>query len=129
MPKSGPLLLWIPILLSLLNISCQSPTTSISVSPEVLDVGIKTSNDSIFGTYWVKNTGKNPLRISQIETDCDCLIPNIPLKSSIVPGDSIAIKILFQNPQYLGFFRRVIEIHANVDNTPKVCLFLGEIQR
>jgi hypothetical protein len=66
------------------------------------------------------NTGKAPLIISQVKSDCGCTTPVWP-KEPIKPGKSNYIKAIFNPLNYKENFNKTITIYAN---TPGGRIFL-----
>lgn len=75
-------------------------------------VKAETPNTTVFT---VKNVGKNPLIIENVEASCGCTTPKKPEKP-ILPGQSDVIEVTFKsNPGQLGGQKKVVTVTANTE--------------
>lgn len=72
------------------------PTTSIEFSETTFDYGTITEGEKVEHIYKFKNTGKEPLVISNAKGSCGCTVPDWP-KDPIAPGDAGEIKVVFNS--------------------------------
>jgi hypothetical protein len=72
------------------------PTTSIKFDEEVYDWGTVNDGDKVTHVFKFKNTGKEPLIISNAKGSCGCTVPEWP-KDAIAPGKSGEIKVVFDS--------------------------------
>ena len=66
------------------------------------------------GTYEFvfKNTGNEPLILSQPKSSCGCTVPEWP-KRPILPGDTDVIKVTYKNTDRPGSFSKYVTIFSN----------------
>jgi len=73
-----------------------------------------------------KNTGKEPLVLSAVNTTCGCTVPEWP-RDPILPGASAAVKVTY-NAANAGDFTKVITVQSNAF-TPTASLTIhGEVK-
>jgi hypothetical protein len=75
---------------------------------EVKDFLIEEVSDIVFS---LKNTGKNPLVIQQIESSCGCTVPEWD-KQPVTTGKSAKIQVRII-PKESGLFNKTITVHCN----------------
>ena len=71
------------------------PTTSIQFKEEVHDFGTVDVNSENNYSFEFKNTGTEPLTISNARGSCGCTVPNWP-KEPIMPGETGTIDVIYR---------------------------------
>ena len=68
-----------------------------------------------------KNTGNEPLILSQPKSSCGCTVPEWP-KKPILPGETDVIKVTYKYTDRPGSFSKYVTIFSNakVNNTVKI---------
>lgn len=81
------------------------------------------------GTYEFKfkNTGKEPLIITDAKGSCGCTVPTYPKNTPIKPGESEAIKVTYDTKR-AGNFTKTVTIHSNAKTPEKVITIKGMVQ-
>lgn len=87
----------------------------------VLDKGADCSFDFHF-----KNTGKEPLILTNCQASCGCTTPVCP-KEPIAPGASSSIRVKYDSNR-VGVFNKSITISSNAKNSPLVLTIKGKIE-
>ncbi|MBC7885848.1 MAG: DUF1573 domain-containing protein [Saprospiraceae bacterium] len=72
------------------------PLTSMKFEEETYDWGKVMDGDKVTHIFKFKNTGKEPLIISNAKGSCGCTVPEWP-KDAIAPGKSGEIKVVFDS--------------------------------
>lgn len=72
------------------------PLTSIKFEEETHDWGTLMDGEKMTHVFKFKNTGKEPLLISNAKGSCGCTVPDWP-KEAIAPGKSGEIKVVFDS--------------------------------
>lgn len=72
------------------------PTTTIEFSEMVHDFGEITEGEHVKYSFKFKNTGSEPLIVSDAKGSCGCTVPDWP-REPIAPGASAEIKIEFDS--------------------------------
>ena len=77
------------------------------------------------GTYEFvfKNTGNEPLILSQPKSSCGCTVPEWP-KRPILPGDTDVIKVTYKNTDRPGSFSKYVTIFSNAKTNKEVKLYI-----
>ena len=98
----------------------------IEFTKEVHDYGKLNYAGDPFCTFDFKNTGNEPLIISNVKRSCGCTVPTWP-KEPIVPGATGTIKVKYDTKRP-GPINKSITITSNAINTPtKVLRIKGEV--
>ncbi|HOY30795.1 MAG TPA: DUF1573 domain-containing protein [Bacteroidales bacterium] len=91
----------------------QTNSPVISFDKLVHDYGtIKQGSD---GTceFTFKNTGKEPLILSNVKSSCGCTVPTWP-KDPIIPGQSGVIKVVYDTKR-VGIISKTITVISNAE--------------
>jgi hypothetical protein len=80
------------------------------------------------GTYEFafKNTGKEPLLLTNVRSSCGCTVPEWP-KNPINKGEEAKIKIRY-NTKITGTFSKSISVYSNAGETPIVLVIKGKVE-
>ena len=81
------------------------------------------------GTYEFrfKNTGKEPLIITDAQGSCGCTVPTYPKNIPIKPGDSEVIKVTYDTKRP-GNFTKTVTLHSNAKTPEKVLTIKGVVE-
>ena len=81
------------------------------------------------GTYdfKFKNTGKEPLIITDAKGSCGCTVPTYPKNVPIKPGESEVIKVTYDTKR-AGNFTKTVTIHSNAKTPEKVITIKGHVE-
>ena len=102
--------------------------TTVEVISEKINIGQVPPNGKATAIFQLKNTGKSSLKIEELITDCDCTAANVT-ETEILPGDTAKIFVSYNKNNIPGFFHRVIQVDANIEKSPIMLTFRGEIDR
>lgn len=72
------------------------PLTTIEFGESTYDFGEVMEGDKVNHKYTFKNTGSEPLIISNAKGSCGCTVPNWP-RNPIAPGESAEIDVTFDS--------------------------------
>ena len=78
------------------------------------------------GTYEFKfkNSGTEPLIISDAKGSCGCAVPTYPKNVPILPGESQVIKVTYDTKR-AGSFSKTVSINSNAKTPQKVITIKG----
>jgi|SRR3954464_5657205 hypothetical protein len=81
------------------------------------------------GTYEFKfkNTGKEPLIITDAQGSCGCTVPTYPKNVPIKPGESQVIKVTYDTKRP-GNFTKTVTLHSNAKTPEKVLTIKGVVE-
>jgi len=81
------------------------------------------------GTYEFrfKNTGKEPLIISEAHGSCGCTVPTYPKNVPIMPGNVEFIKVTYDTKR-AGSFTKTVTINSNAKTPSKVITIKGVVE-
>ncbi|MBT8327521.1 MAG: DUF1573 domain-containing protein [Bacteroidia bacterium] len=89
------------------------------VDTKTVDLGNMKSGELKSEAFTITNTGKNPLLIKRVESDCTCAILN-DLKTRIGAGESITVRAQLDTLFKQGRQSKTITIYTNDPLNPKV---------
>lgn len=93
---------------------------------ELHDFGtIKQGGDGTI-EFKFKNTGKEPLVISNAQGSCGCTVPKWP-KEPIAPGKSDVIKVTYDTKR-VGGFNKTVTLTSNAKTQTKVLTIKGNVE-
>ncbi len=72
-----------------------------------------------------KNTGKEPLVISNVQTSCGCTVPEWT-RDPIAKNKSGIVKVHY-NTSIIGNFRKTIFVYSNANNSPITLVIKGSV--
>ncbi|CAN5564853.1 hypothetical protein BH10BAC1_BH10BAC1_01080 [soil metagenome] len=117
------------VLLSMITASAQDNTSPPPAPVSLAQIKFDTETHD-FGTieyagngtyeFKFKNTGKEPLIISDAKGSCGCTVPTYPKNIPIKPGETQIIKVTYDTKR-AGGFTKTVTVTSNA-NTPSVVL-------
>ena len=87
------------------------PKTQMKFKESTYNFGSVTDGEKVEHTYKFKNTGNDPLIISNAQGSCGCTVPQWP-KEPIAPGKSGEIKVVFDSKGKVGKQNKTVTITA-----------------
>lgn len=103
------------------------PTTTIQYAEEKFDFGVTDEGEIVKHIYKFKNTGSEPLLISNCKGSCGCTVPTWP-KEPIPPGASGEIKVEFNSKGKPGRQSKRVTVTANTVPTETFIEITGEVR-
>lgn len=82
--------------------------------------------DVVTYIFKFKNTGKAPLIISNVLTQCGCTVPEWP-KEPILPGKKGEIKATFNSSGKMGAQNKVVTIQSNASNATTTVTIVANV--
>ena len=98
----------------------------ISFVTEVIDYGTIEHNADGNREFKFKNTGKEPLIITNCQGSCGCTVPTWP-KEPIKPGASSSIKVHYATDR-IGQFEKTVTVTSNAKTASKVIKIKGVVK-
>ena len=92
---------------------------------EVIDYGTIEHNANGEREFKFKNTGKEPLIISNARGSCGCTVPTWP-KEPIMPGESNVIKVKYSTDR-VGHFSKTVTLSSNAKTPTKTLTIQGNV--
>ncbi|MCF6367108.1 MAG: DUF1573 domain-containing protein [Bacteroidales bacterium] len=74
-----------------------------------------------------KNTGADPLIITNVKSSCGCTVPTYP-KEPVAKGKKAIISVKYDTKR-IGTFHKTITVYSNAKNSPVELHIKGEVQR
>ncbi len=102
------------------------PTTVMTFTETEFNFGKVKAGEKVQHEYTFKNTGKEPLVISNAKGSCGCTVPVWP-KEPIAPGASGKIKVEFDTKGKSGMKTNQVTITANTDPVQSIIQIKGEV--
>lgn len=110
------------LLFSAVSLQAQTPATDAKVTPakgpkikfteEVKNFGEIKQGDVVKHVFSFKNTGTEPLILSNVATTCGCTASNWP-KEPIMPGKTASIEASFNSAGKIGQQNKVLTVYSN----------------
>jgi hypothetical protein len=86
----------------------------VELTNTTINFGRVTQDKTLTSDFWVKSVGDDTLRITLLWSGCGCT--EIPLPdSTIAPGDSLALRIIFSTGKFQGLVTKKPELRTNAD--------------
>jgi len=112
--KSKLLLLFAAVTFSISAIAQQGPKIEFLAKDNTIDYGkVSKDTDSGIRTFEFKNTGDQPLIITNVQSTCGCTVPSKP-KEPIAPGKIGKIDVKYN--MNAGPIRKTITVESNAVN-------------
>ncbi|MDR1792575.1 MAG: DUF1573 domain-containing protein [Bacteroidales bacterium] len=93
----------------------------------VHDYGTIFEGDDGSCVFVFKNTGKEPLVLSNVQSSCGCTVPTWP-KEPIMPGKKAEIKVVY-NTHRVGGINKTVTVYSNAASNPSIVLRItGTVQ-
>lgn len=102
------------------------PKTVMSFGQQSYDFGTVNEGEIVKRTFKFKNTGKEPLIISNAQGSCGCTVPKWP-REPIAPGASSEITVEFNSDKKTGKRNQQVTITANTEPANTVISLTGEV--
>lgn len=104
-----------------------SPATTIKFEEESFDFGMTNEGSHVVHVFKFKNTGTEPLIISNARGSCGCTIPTWP-KDPVAPGATGEIKVDFDTAGKPGNQSKRITVVANTNPTETYLTIQGIVR-
>lgn len=102
------------------------PKTTISWNEELYDFGKIKQGDVVSHTFTFKNTGENPLQITNIKPSCGCTTPNWS-KDPVAPGAEGTVELKFNSAHKSGTQIKSVTLYMNTEPMVRTLTFKGEV--
>ena len=100
----------------------------IEVTPLTYQYGVITQGNAGYATFVVKNTGVEPLFLTDCRPSCACLVPEWD-SEAIMPGENSIIRVRYDT-QRIGIINKSITIKSNAINEAQLIVRVsGEVKR
>ncbi len=101
-------------------------STTVQMIDSVYDFGTIAEGQNIEFSYRFKNTGSNPLIVSNATASCGCTVPEKP-EAPIKPGETGFIKVKFNSEGRAGAAHKVVNVLANASPAFPELVLKGEV--
>jgi hypothetical protein len=99
----------------------------ITFEKEVHDFGVIEYAGNGTYEFKFKNTGKEPLIISNAKGTCGCTVPTYPKDVAIKPGESQVIKVTYDTKR-AGNFTKTVTVSSNAKTPEKILTIKGKVE-
>ncbi len=103
------------------------PTTTIEFADTKHDYGVIEQGEKVSHIFTFKNTGNEPLVLSNVKPSCGCTTPKWT-KEPIAPGGEGEIMVEFDSKGKSGKQTKTVTITANTDPATTILTITGDIQ-
>jgi len=98
----------------------------ITFETETIDYGTIKQGEEGTREFKFKNTGKEPLVISNARGSCGCTVPTWP-KEPVMKGQTGILKVHYDTKR-VGAFTKTVTIESNAKTSPKVVTIKGTVE-
>lgn len=102
-------------------------TTMVFEDGQVYDYGTINAGEKVKYSYKLKNTGSEPLIISNCKGSCGCTVPVCPT-APIAPGETAEIPVEFDSKGKNGPDTKTVTITANTNPSQTILTIKGEVK-
>lgn len=103
------------------------PTTSIQFTEEIHDFGTVKQDSENQHIFKFKNTGNEPLIISNARGSCGCTVPRYP-KDPIPPGGTGEIEVTYKPGKQKGNQTKTVTVTANTEPSNTVVKITANVE-
>ena len=103
-----------------------APPTSVQIIDSVYDFKKVKEGDIVEYNYRFKNTGTNPLVITEAQASCGCTVPEKP-EHPIAPGEIGFIKVKFNSDHRPGEAHKTITVTSNARPEFPILILKGTV--
>ena len=103
-----------------------APPTTVQIIDSVFDFGKVTDGEIVEFSYRFKNTGTQPLIVSNASASCGCTVPEKP-EAPIKPGETGFIKVKFSSEGRVGVAHKTVTVLSNASPAFPELLLKGEV--
>lgn len=107
------------------QIIIKDPTT-VQIIDSSYNFGKVADGEIVTYNYRFKNTGSNPLIVTNVSTSCGCTIPEKP-EQPIKPGETGFIKVKFNSEHRVGNAHKIVTVSSNAEPAFPELLLMGEV--
>lgn len=104
------------------------PITSIEFESKKHTFSDAVSGDKIEAVFKFKNTGNEPLIISDVKTSCGCTASNYP-REPVAPGESAEIEAVFDTAGKTGAQTKNVTVMTNTNPSSNVLIIEGTVDK
>ena len=91
------------------------PTTVMAFTETTFDFGTVNEGEKVAHTYKFKNTGNEPLILSDAKGSCGCTVPNDWPREAIAPGASGKFTVKFNSRGKKNVVQQTVTVTANTE--------------
>jgi hypothetical protein len=102
------------------------PPTTVQLIDSVYDFGTIKEGDVVSFSYRFKNTGNNPLEVSDVMASCGCTVPEKP-EAPVAPGEIGFIKVKFNSDRKPGEAHKTVTVVSNANPEFPTLLLKGTV--
>ena len=108
------------------SVNVFTDSTTVQMIDSVYDFGKITDGEKVEFSFRFKNTGKNPLIVTNATASCGCTVPEKP-DEPIKPGETSFIKVVFNSQGKSGKVIKGVTITSNAYPSFPVLQLQGEV--
>lgn len=114
------------LFLCIINISQAQSGAQITFETPTFDFGEIPEGPKVETFFKFKNTGNEPLIISNAKGSCGCTVPQWP-KDPILPNQEASIKVVYNTAGRLGNFIKSVTLTSNAINATERINIKGKV--
>ena len=100
----------------------------IEYEESVFDFGTVKEGDIVEHSFTFKNTGSQPVILSQVAASCGCTTPDYT-KTPVLPGETGEIKVSFNSAGQTGVQQKIVTVSSNAENSVSTVQIKGTVEK
>lgn len=109
--------------LCLASCSLQEKTTTIEIVDAARHYYPVLRGETLDVVYKIKNTGKNPLFISDIQTSCGCMLVDESSYKVLPANKEGFVRVQYNSNKNIGYVKHYITIYGNLETQKQEAIF------
>ena len=105
-----------------------TPKTTVQFFETEHDFGTISQDQKVRHTFKFKNTGENPLIITNARGSCGCTVPQWP-REAIAPGEEADIEVEFSSGKKSGMQNKTVTITANTEPKDNILKISANVEK
>ena len=106
----------------------QVAPTTVEIIDSMHNFGTVAEGDMVEYSFRFRNTGKNPLVVSNASASCGCTVPEKP-EQPVMPGQTGIIKVKFDSKGRPGKAHKTVNVTSNAQPEFPVLVLAGDVTK
>lgn len=102
------------------------PVTTVEFTEDSHNFGEIKEGEKVSHVFKFKNTGDNPLKLTNVKPSCGCTTPDWS-REEVAPGEEGFVKVEFDSKGKTGVQKKSVTVTANTEPKAKILTFSGEV--
>lgn len=104
-------------------LSFQINEAKLSMDKLQVNLGKVNKKDNKIAQFKISNSGKVPLIISNVSSDCHCTVTQL-VNKTIMPNQSTILKVVIDS-SVVGWFQKIVTVESNIHEKKTILIVRG----